>query len=83
VSLVFSGGINKAISGTVASGVLGVTISKNGDIEAISGKLTVVAMDGSSATVKVAIAGSGGWYAGDVEVQDPADGISTTAVVLT
>ncbi len=83
VFLTFTGSINRSISGVITAGSLKVTTAANGTLLSVSGKLTIAATDGSTATVKVAITKVHGRYVGSVSVRDPGDNLNTVAAVLT
>ena len=83
VSLTFTGSINRSIAGTITAGSLKIKTAANGTLVSVNGQLTIAATDGSTATVKVAIAKVLGRYVGPVTVRDSGDNINTVAAVLT
>jgi len=75
--------MGKTLTGTISAGSLAVTTAKNGTVQTVTGQLTVAVSDGSTAQVQVAIGSLGGWYIGQVTIQDAKDGLNTIAIVLT
>ena len=82
-SLTYTGSIATSLTGTVSAGSLTVRTATSGVPRSVTGRLTVAATDGSTATVTVVITTFFRWYTGWVTVRDPIDGISSVAGVWT